>query len=87
MYKENCMDTLTIRQKLHEYINIADDEKIEAMYSSIENEVTERYEWWNDEELIAELDRRSADLKNGKDPGFTWEESRAQLLARLKNGK
>jgi hypothetical protein len=47
-------------------------------------ENTERYEWWNDEELMAELDRRYDDLRSGKDPGFTLEESKVHLLARLK---
>jgi hypothetical protein len=47
-------------------------------------ENTERYEWWNDEEMMAELDRRSADLRSGKVKGISLEESRAYLLSRLK---
>lgn len=47
-------------------------------------ENTEPYEWWNDEEMMAELDRRFDDLKSGKDKGFTLEESKAHLMARLK---
>ncbi len=47
-------------------------------------ENTERYEWWNDEEMVAELDRRFDDLRSGKDPGFTLEQSVAHLKARLK---
>ena len=47
-------------------------------------ENTERYEWWNDEEMVAELDRRYEDLISGKDPGFTFEESVRHLKARLK---
>jgi hypothetical protein len=50
-------------------------------------ENTERYEWWNDEEMVAELDKISADMKSGKDPGFTVEESMTQLKLKLrKNG-
>jgi len=45
---------------------------------------TERYEWWNDEEMMAELDRRSEDLKSGKDKGITLEESKLLLMAALK---
>jgi DNA polymerase III delta prime subunit len=44
----------------------------------------ERYEWWNDEEMVAELDQISADMDSGKDPGFTWEEVKSQLLNRHK---
>jgi hypothetical protein len=47
----------------------------------------ERYEWWNDEEMVAELEQIAADMESGKDKGFTIEESRAQLkLVLKKNG-
>ena len=78
------MDTLTIRQKLYEYIKVTDDKKVEAIYTIIKDDINEPYEWWNDDDLVAELDRRSADLKSGKDKGFTIEESRAHLMDRLK---
>jgi hypothetical protein len=45
-------------------------------------ENTERYEWWNDEDMMAELDRRSADLKSGKDPGISWNDLKKDLLSR-----
>ncbi|MDR3696383.1 hypothetical protein [Mucilaginibacter sp.] len=47
-------------------------------------ENTEPYEWWNDDEMVAELERRSADLKSGKDPGVTLEESKERLRMLLK---
>ena len=49
-----------------------------------ENENSEPYEWWNDEEMMAELDRREADLKSGKDPGISWEDLKKDLLSRHK---
>ena len=49
-----------------------------------ENENSEPYEWWNDEEMMAELNRRSADLRSGKDPGVTLEEVKERLKSRLK---
>lgn len=58
------------RQKLHEYISTADDKKVKAIYTIIESDLNEMYEWWNDKELIAELDLRSDDLKSGKDKGY-----------------
>ena len=78
------MDTLTIRQKLYEYIKVADDEKVEAIYTIIKDEVSEPYEWWNDSAFITELDRRSYDLKSSADKGITWEQTKAHLLNRLK---
>ncbi len=78
------MDTLAIRQKLYEYIKVADDEKVEAIYTFIKDEDTAVYEWWKDDDLISELDQRSADLKSGKDKGVPWEEVKARLLNRPK---
>ena len=47
-------------------------------------ENTERYEWWNDEEMMAELDRRSAELRSGKDRGISWDDLKKDLLSRFK---
>lgn len=74
------MNTSTIRQKLYEYIRVADDKKVKAIYTIIESEVNELYEWWNDKDLMAELDARSADLKSGKDKGNPWEEVKKELI-------
>ena len=74
------MNTSTIRKKLSEYIKVADDKKVKAIYTIIESDLNEIYEWWNDQELIAELDRRSDDLKSGKDNGHLWEEVKKELL-------
>ena len=52
------------------------------------NENTPRYEWWNDEEMVAELDQIADDRESGKDPCVSWEEVKKQLtqeLALLRN--
>lgn len=53
------------------------------MYTVFLNKVLEPYEWWNDEEMMAELERRSATLKSGEDKGVSLEEAMAQLTARI----
>jgi putative addiction module component (TIGR02574 family) len=78
------MDTIVIRAELHGYIDSVSDEKLEEIYALMKNEKHTPYEWWKDEELVAELERRSADLKSGKDPGVTLEESMARLKSRRK---
>ena len=78
------MNTSTIKQKLYEYIRVADDKKVKAIYTLIEGEMNELYEWWNDENLITELECRSADLKSGKDKGIPWEIVKKDLLKRKK---
>jgi hypothetical protein len=73
------MNTATIRQKLYEYIKVADDKKVKAIYTIVEDEINELHEWWNDKKMIDELDRRSADLKSGKDKGIEWVELKNDL--------
>ena len=80
------MNTTTIRQKLHEYIKVADDKKVKAIYTIVESDINEMNEWWNDESFIAELDKRSSDLKSGKEKGVTWEELKNELLKSTPNG-
>ena len=78
------MNTSTIRQKLSENIRVADDKKIKAIYTIIESDVNESYEWRNDKTLVAELDSRSSDLKSGKDKGLSWDEVKKELLTSWK---
>ena len=80
------MNTTTIRQKLHEYIKVADDKKVKAMYTIVESDINEMNEWWNDESFIAELDKRSSDLKSGKEKGVTWDELKKELLKSTPDG-
>ncbi len=74
------MNTTAIRQKLCEYINVADEKKIKAIYSIIKNDLNEADDWWNDQDFITTLDRISNDLKNGTDKGYQWTEIKNGLL-------
>ena len=68
------MTTATIREKLHDYINNADDKKIKALYTVLDGDIEKTYTWWEDEEFVKELDRRCAALDSGEDKGYSWEE-------------
>jgi len=81
------MNILTIRQKLQDIIDNADDEKVEEIFIKLIDDANQPYEWWKDEGFVAELEQISTDMDSGKDKGFTLKESMAQLKARLnKNG-
>lgn len=43
-----------------------------------------RYEWWNDDEFVSELDQIAAGLESGKDPGISWDALKKDLLSRRK---
>jgi putative addiction module component (TIGR02574 family) len=74
------MSTAVIRQKLYDYIRMAEDKKIKAIYTMLENEIEEGYDYWNDKDFINELEKRSADYKSGKVKGIPWEEAKAKIL-------
>jgi hypothetical protein len=81
------MSTATIREKLYEYIRVAEDRKIKAIYTMLEEEIEEVYNYWNDKDFVAELEKRSSDYKNCKVKGVSWEEAKAQILSSAKRKK
>ena len=38
----------SIRHKLYDYIRLADDKKLYAIYNLLEGEIEETNEWWKD---------------------------------------
>ncbi len=68
------MSNSTIRHKLYDYIRVADDKKLNAIYNLLENEIEQTNEWWKDKLVTLELDSRYQALENGSDKGFTIEQ-------------
>lgn len=73
------MTTTNIRQKLYDYIRVAENKKVKAIYTMLEDEIEEVYDHWRDKNFIAELEKRSADFKSGKVKGVKWEDARARI--------
>jgi hypothetical protein len=61
----------TIRHKLYDYIRVADDKKIKAIYTMLEDEITHEVEWWKNNVFTNELDQRYAKWQSGKVAAFT----------------
>lgn len=57
------MTNTAIRHKLHNYLEIADHEKLEAIYTIMENEIEDSSITYTDE-LKTELSKRHADYLN-----------------------
>jgi hypothetical protein len=74
------MTAITIRQKLYDYIRVAEDRKVKAIYTMLEDEIEEIYDYWNDKNFVAELNKRSADYKSGKVKDMSWDKVKAQIL-------
>ncbi|UXE65735.1 MAG: addiction module protein [Chryseotalea sp. WA131a] len=71
--------TLAIRHKLYDYIRVADDKKLSAIYHLLESEIEQTQEWWKDKEVTRELDQRYKALEDGTDKGFTLEELKSSV--------
>nr|MBC7614321.1 hypothetical protein [Pseudopedobacter sp.] len=80
------MTITAIREKLQEYIKTADDKKIKAIFTLVENDIDEKYNWWEDKEFLDDLDERGRRYEAGIDRGYTFEEAKEEIL-KLKSEK
>jgi hypothetical protein len=80
------MNTSSIRQQLQNYLEIADDKKVKAMYIMMEDDIKEAaIEYSN--EFKTELDVRYAAYKNGKAKMVTATESKRRINKLLSKRK
>ncbi len=73
------MTTSAIREKLTDYIKVADDKKIKAIYTMVEDEINTAENDW-DEAFIDELEKRSLSFTNGTAKTYTWEETKQAAI-------
>jgi hypothetical protein len=77
------MTTTAIRQKLVSYLEVADDKKIKAIYTMVEDEINTQANDW-DEDFIKELERRSKSFASGRAKTYSWEETKAAAIKKIK---
>lgn len=80
------MDTTTIRKQLHDYLEIADDKKIKAIYLMVEDEIKGSHIEYNNE-LKEELDLRYETYKKGTTKLVSASESKKRINKLLAKGK
>jgi len=73
------MTTAAIRERLYDYIRVADDKKIKAIYALVEDQIAPKSHWSEDEEFVDELNDRVTRYEAGLDPGFSIEQARSSL--------
>ncbi len=78
------MSATELKELLHEYIDAADEEKLEEIYSLIEKGA-KRHPIWDDDDFVSELDRREKNYWDGKTKGYTLEESVERARQAIKN--
>ena len=77
------MTFTALKEKLHEYIDHADEKKVKAIYTLIEDNIEETG-YVYDEETINMLEERRGDYLKSKVKGHTVEESMAFKKKELK---
>ncbi len=68
------MKTIEIKLKLHQYIETAQDKKLKAIYTMVENEIEEPSNPWNDPAFVEQIERRELSYLSGKAKTFSWQE-------------
>jgi len=81
------MTTTAIREKLRNYISVAEDKKVKAIYNLLEDEISEANEWWKDEKIVDELERREKNYLSGASKTFTLEQTVARAKHAVKKVK
>jgi hypothetical protein len=73
------MTIAAIRERLYDYIRVADDEKLKNIYELFEDQMAPPVDWAQDESFVAELDDRVKRWEDGTDPGFSIDEVKESL--------
>lgn len=72
------MSTTEIRQKLHQYLEVANDKKVKAIYTMVEGEIEDTSAEYSDE-LKQELDRRQESYIRGAAKMISAAESKKRI--------
>jgi hypothetical protein len=80
------MGTSQIRRHLHNYLEVADDRKLKALYAIMEDKINESSVDYTGD-FKKELDKRQAAYKAGKEKLATATESKKRINSILKAGK
>ncbi len=76
----------SIREKLVNYLEVANEEKLKAIYIMVEDEIsTIENDWENDFER--DLNDRSGSFNNGSAKTYSWEETKTAAIQRVKSKK
>jgi hypothetical protein len=76
------MNAAAIRDRMYDYIRVADDKKIKAIYMMLEDEISERTEWWKDAAFVSELEKEFESWDSGKEKGYSLENIKAEIATR-----
>lgn len=76
------MNAAAIRDRLYDYIRVADDKKIKAIYMMLEDEIAEEADWWNNPAFVSELEKEYEAWDSGKDKGYSIADLKTEIAKR-----
>jgi len=68
------MAATAIRGRLYNYTHHAEEKKVKAIYTMVEDEINEQINLWDDKEFLKEIDMRLNVFESGHVQTSTWEE-------------
>lgn len=80
------MNTAEIRDRLYEYIRVADDKKIKAIYTMLEHNIIQEMEWWKNNAFVTELKKDYKTWASGEQKASSMAEIRSEIAKRKKKG-
>jgi len=85
------MSTATVLDKqINNYLvqlNMKQKRAVLSVVKTFAEEKEQKYSPWEDENFVAEMDSRIADLESGKVKGYTWDEVKRKAKSIQKPGK
>ena len=82
MYKQQAMANAPIRQQLHQYIDVTDDKKIDALYTLLQNDMEPKYAHTSGE--LDMLHERAEKYLKGETKTYTVQESHDKIRQQRK---
>ena len=80
--KPNNMNAAAIRDKLYDYIRVADDKKIKAIYMMLEDQIAGQTEWWKDAAFFSALEKEYEAWDSGNEKGYSLADIKAEIATR-----
>jgi len=77
-----AMTNAAIRQQLHQYIDVTDDKKVEALYILLQQDIESQYTYTTEE--INMLHERAEEYLKGESKTYTVEESHNRIRQQRK---
>lgn len=71
------MKVSVLRERLQRFIETAEEKKLAAIYTLVEDEIMQQNHW-EDESFVAEMEERYQDYKTGKSKSVSLEEVEAK---------